>query len=156
MFCSCKYSVYIFCFLESDPVILIENSNASSVFAFAQRPFWLKTVLLFDANSNIPLSRGTRPSGYHLPLSHCIQPPFNYKAGHNSVGAHHTLPALRPSFNDETSASGGFEHFVYHYYLIIFFIPCFFFPWRCVFLRNRRLYTIVYLFIFPCCALRQQ
>lgn len=63
-------------------------------------------TVLFKASDNIPVSWSAEPSVYFLHASHCIQPPFNCRARHNSVFPHHTPSTLRPSFNDETSAPG--------------------------------------------------
>ena len=77
---------------------------------------------------------GPQPSVYHLPASHSIRPPFNYRAGHKPVFPHHTPSALRPSFNDEKSAPWRFGHLLC-YYSPPFYSPAFFsfFPWMCVF-----------------------
>lgn len=78
-------------------------------FLFLAKQLFSQITVLFEASDNIPVSWGTEPSVYLLPASHSIQPPFNYRAGHNSVFPHHTPSALRPSFNDETSAPGGLD-----------------------------------------------
>lgn len=93
-------------------------------------------TLLFKASDNIPLSWGTEPSAYHLPASHSIRPPFNYRAGHKPVFPHHTLSALRPSFNDKKSAPGGFG-ICFIIILLFIFYPFLFLLWRCVFVCVR-------------------
>lgn len=57
------------------------SSNLSAIFVFAKRRLCSQISVLFKASDNIPLSWGTEPSAYHLPASHSIRPPFNYRAG---------------------------------------------------------------------------
>ncbi len=75
---------------------------------------------LFKASDNTHLSWGTEPSAYHLPASHSIRPPFNYRAEHKPVFPHHTLSALRPTFNDEKSAPGGLD--ICFIIILVFFL----------------------------------
>lgn len=90
-------------------------------------------TILFKASDNIPLSWGTEPSAYHLPASHSIRPPFNYRAGQKPVFPHHTATALRPSFNDEKSAPGGLDICFIIVLLLFMFWPFLFLSWTCLF-----------------------
>lgn len=116
-------------------------------FVFAKQLF-SQITLLFEASDNILVSWGTEPSVYLLPASHSIQPPFNYRAGHNSVFPHHTPSALRPSFNDEASAQGGLD-----ICFIIIILHLIFgtlsFLWSCMLVcQGVSLYMPVFVFVF--------
>lgn len=129
-------------------MISFGKSNASSIFFVFAKQLFSQITLLFEASDNILVSWGTEPSVYLLPASHSIQPPFNYRAGHNSVFPHHTPSALRPSFNDEASAQGGLD-----ICFIIIILHLIFgtlsFLWSCMLVcQGVSLYMPVFVFVF--------
>lgn len=130
-------------------MIPLENCcNLSSIFVLAKRLFSQITVL-FKESDNIPLSWGTEPSAYHLPASHSIRTPFNYRAGHKPVFPHHAPSALRPSFNDEKSAPGGLDICFIIILLLFIFWVFVFLSWRCMFVcQGVSLYTASFFFSF--------
>lgn len=109
----------------------LENGFLSAIFLSAKQ-----ITLLFKASDNVPLSWGKKPSAYHLPASHSIRPPFNYRAGHKPVFPHHAPSTLRPSFNDEKSPPGGLG-ICFNIILLPFYFQGFFFSFCCVFVHAR-------------------
>lgn len=109
-------------------------------------------MLLFEASDNILVSGGAEPSVYLLPASHSIQPPFNYRAGRNSVFPHHTPSALRPSLNDEASAPGGLDVCFIIIILHLIFGTFVFLSCSCVLVcQGVSLYMPVFFFCCCCC-----
>lgn len=94
-----------FC-VRASSVPLGNGGNLSAIFLFAKQHFRSQITILLGASDTFPLSWGTEPCAYHLPASHFIRPPFNYRAEQKPVFPHHTPSTLRPSFNDEKSAVG--------------------------------------------------
>lgn len=93
------------------------------------------------------VSRGTNPSGYQLPDSQCIQPPFNYIAGLDWVFHHHVLGV--PSGHHLMMKHLLQEVWIFGFVILIFlFFLIQFFPFFVTGLYR----AVLFIYLSPCSA----